>query len=52
MDEDPRTQQPEPKAAAEYPAVKEASPQKSPLEELEQILGDADEEDRFQRSDN
>ena len=52
MAEDPRPPQPDPKAAAEYPAIKEPSPQKSPLEELEQILGDADEEDRFQRSDN
>jgi hypothetical protein len=52
MPEDPRPQQPDPKGAAENPAIKEPSPQKSPLEELEQILGDADEEDRFQRSDN
>ena len=55
MAEDPgkREPEPDPKSAAEKPVInKESAPRKSPIEEVEQILGDADEEDRFQRTDN
>ena len=55
MAEDPRAPQPEPdpKGAGEKPVInKEPSPQKSPLDDVEQILGDVEEDDGFQRTDN